>query len=92
MNDDRDMHRTEIDQTPEPLVMSLRSNTKDRTFVHACPTLLFDAFLSVLVPEDGFLLGCVFAIADYSEQLADKQLLATWKRVRESFKVYFGTG
>ncbi|KAJ4936581.1 hypothetical protein JOQ06_001170 [Pogonophryne albipinna] len=30
---------------------------------------------------DGFLLGCVFAIADYPEQMADKQLLATWKRV-----------
>lgn len=34
------------------------------------------------VPEDGFLVGCVFAIADYPEQMADKQLLATWKRVR----------
>ncbi|KAJ3595202.1 hypothetical protein NHX12_004506 [Muraenolepis orangiensis] len=33
------------------------------------------------IPEDGFLLGCVFAIADYPEQMADKQLLATWKRV-----------
>ncbi|KAG7266794.1 hypothetical protein CRUP_034609 [Coryphaenoides rupestris] len=31
-------------------------------------------------PLDGFLLGCVFAIADYPEQMADKQLLATWKR------------
>lgn len=37
---------------------------------------------SALVPEEGFLLGCVFAIADYPEQMADKQLLATWKRVR----------
>lgn len=36
------------------------------------------------VPQDGFLLGCVFAIADYPEQMADKQLLATWKRVRHS--------
>uniref|UniRef100_A0A3B5QGU2 PAX-interacting protein 1 n=1 Tax=Xiphophorus maculatus TaxID=8083 RepID=A0A3B5QGU2_XIPMA len=35
----------------------------------------------VPVPQDGFLLGCVFAIADYPEQMADKQLLATWKRV-----------
>ncbi|XP_067330565.1 PAX-interacting protein 1 isoform X2 [Channa argus] len=33
------------------------------------------------LPQDGFLLGCVFAIADYPEQMADKQLLATWKRV-----------
>ncbi|KAF3858906.1 hypothetical protein F7725_012107 [Dissostichus mawsoni] len=33
------------------------------------------------VAHDGFLLGCVFAIADYPEQMADKQLLATWKRV-----------
>ncbi|KAK2844043.1 hypothetical protein Q5P01_010702 [Channa striata] len=33
------------------------------------------------LPQDGFLLGCVFSIADYPEQMADKQLLATWKRV-----------
>ncbi|TKS80443.1 PAX-interacting protein 1 PAX transactivation activation domain-interacting protein [Collichthys lucidus] len=33
------------------------------------------------VPQDGFLLSCVFAIADYPEHMADKQLLATWKRV-----------
>uniref|UniRef100_A0A8C6LL15 PAX-interacting protein 1 n=1 Tax=Nothobranchius furzeri TaxID=105023 RepID=A0A8C6LL15_NOTFU len=33
------------------------------------------------IPQDGFLLGCVFAVADYPEQMADKQLLATWKRV-----------
>uniref|UniRef100_A0A8C7XCX1 PAX-interacting protein 1 n=1 Tax=Oryzias sinensis TaxID=183150 RepID=A0A8C7XCX1_9TELE len=33
------------------------------------------------IPQDGFLLGCVFVIADYPEQMADKQLLATWKRV-----------
>ncbi|TKS80446.1 PAX-interacting protein 1 PAX transactivation activation domain-interacting protein [Collichthys lucidus] len=32
------------------------------------------------VPQDGFLLSCVFAIADYPEHMADKQLLATWKR------------
>jgi PAX-interacting protein 1 len=39
-------------------------------------------FVSViLVPEESFLLGCVFAIADYPEQMSDKQLLATWKRV-----------
>lgn len=36
---------------------------------------------SVPVPEDGFLLGCVFAVADYPEHMSDKQLLATWKRV-----------
>uniref|UniRef100_A0A4W3H9Y9 BRCT domain-containing protein n=1 Tax=Callorhinchus milii TaxID=7868 RepID=A0A4W3H9Y9_CALMI len=33
------------------------------------------------VPEDSFLLGCVFAIADYPEQMPDKQLLATWKKI-----------
>ncbi|KAM7378688.1 hypothetical protein PAMP_004294 [Pampus punctatissimus] len=33
------------------------------------------------IPQDGFLLGCVFAVSDYPEQMADKQLLATWKRV-----------
>ncbi|KAG8441313.1 hypothetical protein GDO86_003110 [Hymenochirus boettgeri] len=36
---------------------------------------------SVDIPEDYFLLGCVFAIADYPEQMPDKQLLATWKRI-----------
>ncbi|XP_060052841.1 PAX-interacting protein 1 isoform X2 [Erinaceus europaeus] len=33
------------------------------------------------IPDDGFLLGCVFAVADYPEQMSDKQLLATWKRI-----------
>lgn len=33
------------------------------------------------IPEESFLLGCVFAIADYPEQMSDKQLLATWKRI-----------
>uniref|UniRef100_A0A4W5LZ02 PAX-interacting protein 1 n=1 Tax=Hucho hucho TaxID=62062 RepID=A0A4W5LZ02_9TELE len=37
------------------------------------------------IPEDGFLVGCVFAIADYPEQMADKQLLATWKRIIQAF-------
>uniref|UniRef100_A0A3P8YBM1 PAX-interacting protein 1 n=1 Tax=Esox lucius TaxID=8010 RepID=A0A3P8YBM1_ESOLU len=37
------------------------------------------------IPEDGFLLGCVFAIADYPEQMADKQLLATWKRIIQAY-------
>uniref|UniRef100_A0A3P8WZZ6 PAX-interacting protein 1 n=1 Tax=Cynoglossus semilaevis TaxID=244447 RepID=A0A3P8WZZ6_CYNSE len=38
-------------------------------------------FIHIPVPHDGFLVGCVFVIADYPEQIADKQLLATWKRV-----------
>lgn len=42
--------------------------------------------LSVPVPEEGFLLGCVFAIADYPEQMSDKQLLATWKRVSRAHR------
>ncbi|XP_063159441.1 PAX-interacting protein 1 [Candoia aspera] len=42
---------------------------------------LFGHDPSVEVPEEYFLLGCVFAIADYPEQMSDKQLLATWKRV-----------
>ncbi|XP_038148080.1 PAX-interacting protein 1 [Cyprinodon tularosa] len=42
---------------------------------------LFGHELGQEIPQDGFLLGCVFAIADYPEQMADKQLLATWKRV-----------
>ncbi|CDQ89746.1 unnamed protein product [Oncorhynchus mykiss] len=37
------------------------------------------------IPEDGFLVGCVFAIADYPEQMADKQLLATWKRIIQAY-------
>uniref|UniRef100_A0A8C7MK03 PAX-interacting protein 1 n=1 Tax=Oncorhynchus kisutch TaxID=8019 RepID=A0A8C7MK03_ONCKI len=37
------------------------------------------------VPEDGFLVGCVFAVADYPEQMADKQLLATWKRIIQAY-------
>uniref|UniRef100_A0A4W4DRW1 PAX-interacting protein 1 n=1 Tax=Electrophorus electricus TaxID=8005 RepID=A0A4W4DRW1_ELEEL len=37
------------------------------------------------VPDDGFLVGCVFAIADYPEQMADKQLLATWKRIIQTY-------
>lgn len=45
--------------------------------IHLCTFFLFQ----LSVPQDGFLLGCVFAIADYPEQMADKQLLATWKRV-----------
>ncbi|MCJ8744747.1 hypothetical protein PDJAM_G00122100 [Pangasius djambal] len=37
------------------------------------------------IPEDGFLVGCVFAIADYPEQMADKHLLATWKRIIQAY-------
>lgn len=50
--------------------------------VHSAGSGSFSLCDSVLVPEEGFLLGCVFAIADYPEQMSDKQLLATWKRVR----------
>ncbi|KAM5205509.1 PAX-interacting protein 1 isoform 1-T1 [Hipposideros larvatus] len=42
---------------------------------------LFGHDPSVEIPEEAFLLGCVFAIADYPEQMSDKQLLATWKRI-----------
>lgn len=42
---------------------------------------LFGHDPSIEIPEDYFLLGCVFAIADYPEQMSDKQLLATWKRI-----------
>ncbi|XDB49283.1 hypothetical protein AB1E18_002871 [Capra hircus] len=42
---------------------------------------LFGHDPAVEIPEEGFLLGCVFAIADYPEQMSDKQLLATWKRI-----------
>uniref|UniRef100_A0A8C5Q044 PAX-interacting protein 1 n=1 Tax=Leptobrachium leishanense TaxID=445787 RepID=A0A8C5Q044_9ANUR len=41
---------------------------------------------SLDIPEDYFLLGCVFAIADYPEQMSDKQLLATWKRAMKERK------
>ncbi|XP_060729385.1 PAX-interacting protein 1 isoform X2 [Tachysurus vachellii] len=40
------------------------------------------------IPDDAFLVGCVFAIVDYPEQMADKQLLATWKRI---IQVYGGS-
>ncbi|XP_036086508.1 PAX-interacting protein 1 isoform X1 [Rousettus aegyptiacus] len=49
---------------------------------------LFGHDPAVELPEEGFLLGCVFAIADYPEQMADKQLLATWKRI---IQVHGGT-
>ncbi|ELK19064.1 PAX-interacting protein 1, partial [Pteropus alecto] len=53
-----------------------------RLWVHMFPGLnFFFSRDSALVPEEGFLLGCVFAIADYPEQMSDKQLLATWKRI-----------
>uniref|UniRef100_A0A480QU99 PAX-interacting protein 1 n=1 Tax=Sus scrofa TaxID=9823 RepID=A0A480QU99_PIG len=42
---------------------------------------LFGHDPAVEIPEEGFLLGCVFAIVDYPEQMSDKQLLATWKRI-----------
>ncbi|KAJ8775837.1 hypothetical protein J1605_016064 [Eschrichtius robustus] len=42
---------------------------------------LFGHDPAVEIPEEGFLLGCVFAVADYPEQMSDKQLLATWKRI-----------
>ncbi|XP_078199503.1 PAX-interacting protein 1 isoform X9 [Callithrix jacchus] len=42
---------------------------------------LFGHDPAVEIPEEAFLLGCVFAIADYPEQMSDKQLLATWKRI-----------
>ncbi|KAI1902018.1 hypothetical protein AGOR_G00040390 [Albula goreensis] len=37
------------------------------------------------IPDDSFLVGCVFAIADYPEQMSDKQLLATWKRIIQAY-------
>uniref|UniRef100_A0A674E407 PAX-interacting protein 1 n=1 Tax=Salmo trutta TaxID=8032 RepID=A0A674E407_SALTR len=49
-------------------------------------TPFFSVLSSVLsFPEDGFLVGCVFAVADYPEQMADKQLLATWKRIIQAY-------
>ncbi|XP_037372197.1 PAX-interacting protein 1 [Talpa occidentalis] len=42
---------------------------------------LFGHDPAVELPEGGFLLGCVFAVADYPEQMSDKQLLAAWKRI-----------
>ncbi|XP_057587442.1 PAX-interacting protein 1 isoform X2 [Hippopotamus amphibius kiboko] len=45
------------------------------------PPPLFGHDPAVEIPEEAFLLGCVFAVADYPEQMSDKQLLATWKRI-----------
>uniref|UniRef100_A0A8C3TEI0 PAX-interacting protein 1 n=1 Tax=Chelydra serpentina TaxID=8475 RepID=A0A8C3TEI0_CHESE len=54
-------------------------------FPHLQTTLVYNFLFfhlqTILVPEEYFLLGCVFAIADYPEQMTDKQLLATWKRI-----------
>lgn len=47
----------------------------------AQPHQLFGHDPAVEIPEGGFLLGCVFAIADYHEQMSDKQLLTTWKKI-----------
>ncbi|XP_026575675.1 PAX-interacting protein 1 isoform X1 [Pseudonaja textilis] len=46
---------------------------------------LFGHDPSIEVPEGYFLMGCIFAIADYPEQMSNKQLLATWKRVIQSY-------
>nr|XP_014350008.1 PREDICTED: PAX-interacting protein 1 [Latimeria chalumnae] len=42
---------------------------------------LFGHDPAIEVPNDCFLIGCIFSIADYPEQMSDKQLLATWKRI-----------
>ncbi|KAM9669230.1 LOW QUALITY PROTEIN: PAX-interacting protein 1-like [Dama dama] len=42
---------------------------------------LFGHDPAVEIPEEGFFLGCVFAIVDYPAQVSDKQLLTTWKRI-----------
>ncbi|XP_041102802.1 PAX-interacting protein 1-like [Polyodon spathula] len=45
------------------------------------PQQLFGHEPGLDIPEHGFLVGCIFSIADYPEQMSDKQLLATWKRI-----------
>uniref|UniRef100_G3UGC8 PAX-interacting protein 1 n=1 Tax=Loxodonta africana TaxID=9785 RepID=G3UGC8_LOXAF len=57
------------------------SQTAQTLQPQAPPQQLFGHDPAVEIPEEGFLLGCVFAIADYPEQMSDKQLLATWKRI-----------
>ncbi|XP_052494779.1 PAX-interacting protein 1 [Budorcas taxicolor] len=64
-------------QPPGPLAQALQPPPPQ---AQAQPPL-FGHDPAVEIPEEGFLLGCVFAIADYPEQMSDKQLLATWKRI-----------
>ncbi|KAK1173993.1 PAX-interacting protein 1-like [Acipenser oxyrinchus oxyrinchus] len=45
------------------------------------PQQLFGHEPGLDIPEHSFLVGCIFSIADYPEQMSDKQLLATWKRI-----------
>uniref|UniRef100_A0A8C8VIV0 PAX-interacting protein 1 n=1 Tax=Pelusios castaneus TaxID=367368 RepID=A0A8C8VIV0_9SAUR len=75
-----------VTQTPQPLQHQVPAQPLQRHQLQQ--QQLFGHDPAVEIPEDYFLLGCVFAIADYPEQMSDKQLLATWKRI---IQVHGGT-
>ncbi|XP_035304948.1 PAX-interacting protein 1 isoform X2 [Cricetulus griseus] len=72
---------------PETQVLQQHHPPQQHPVLHLQPQIMqlqqqpFGHDPAVEIPEEGFLLGCVFAIADYPEQMSDKQLLATWKRI-----------
>ncbi|RXM97533.1 PAX-interacting protein 1 [Acipenser ruthenus] len=71
--------RQEMMASWSPAVRTLRNITNNADIQQASrPSNVAHSFS--LVPEHSFLVGCIFSIADYPEQMSDKQLLATWKR------------
>ncbi|MGH0154568.1 UNVERIFIED_CONTAM: hypothetical protein FKN15_030603 [Acipenser sinensis] len=71
--------RQEMMASWSPAVRTLRNITNNADIQQSSrPSNVAHSFS--LVPEHSFLVGCIFSIADYPEQMSDKQLLATWKR------------
>ncbi|XP_057360916.1 PAX-interacting protein 1 isoform X1 [Manis pentadactyla] len=78
------LHPQQQQQHPHPQQQHQQHPQQQLQHTHRplqLPLPLFGHDPAVEIPEDGFLLGCVFAVADYPEQMSDKQLLATWKRI-----------
>uniref|UniRef100_A0A8C3YDH7 PAX-interacting protein 1 n=1 Tax=Catagonus wagneri TaxID=51154 RepID=A0A8C3YDH7_9CETA len=73
------LHQQQQMQTPAPQALQHQPPPPPPPTQHQYQ--LFGHDPAVEIPEEGFLLGCVFAIVDYPEQMSDKQLLATWKRI-----------
>ncbi|NXF16669.1 PAXI1 protein, partial [Rhodinocichla rosea] len=69
-----------LTQTPQALQLPVAAQQPQHHQQQLQQQPLFGHDPAVEIPEEYFLLGCVFAIADYPEQMSDKQLLATWKR------------
>ncbi|KPP73451.1 PAX-interacting protein 1-like, partial [Scleropages formosus] len=80
------LERPEIMGSWNPAARTLRNITNNTDIQQVSrPPNVAHILQSLSVPEDSFLVGCVFAIADYPEQMSDKQLLATWKRIIQSY-------